>query len=305
MPEGDTVWLAARRLHAALAGSVLTRTDFRVPAYATTDLTGRRVLDVASRGKHLLTRIEGGTTLHTHFRMDGSWHLYRARSRWSGGPDHEIRIVLSTSDWDAVGYRLPVVELVPTREEGTVVGHLGPDLLADDWSADLEAEAVRRLTADPSVSVGEALLDQRNVAGAGTVYRAEALFLEGLHPRLPVGEVGAPAQLIRRARALLYRNRDHPEQATTGDRRRGHEHWVYGRAGRPCRVCGTPVQVEEFGAHTQERLSYWCPHCQAWPSSLGVAPPITAPVLVRERREAERADRPSSPSFRGRVPRLT
>ena len=96
MPEGDTVWLAARNLDAALAGQTLTRTDLRVPQLATTDLTGRRVLEVAPRGKHLLTRIEGGLTLHTHFRMEGSWHLYRPDQRWRGGPESDVRVVLET-----------------------------------------------------------------------------------------------------------------------------------------------------------------------------------------------------------------
>jgi endonuclease-8 len=285
MPEGDTVWLAARRMHAALASEVLTRTDFRVPAHATADLTGRRVLEVVSRGKHLLTRIEGGATLHTHFRMDGSWHLYPCGTRWSGGAEHQVRVVLSVAGWDAVGYRLPVVELLTTDDEDSAVGHLGPDLLADEWSPEMVAEAARRLAADPARTAGEALLDQRNVAGVGTVYRAETLFLEGVHPRAPVGTVADPDRLVRRAHALLFRNRLHPEQATTGDRRRGQEHWVYGRGGRPCRVCGTTIQVEEFGPQTQERLSYWCPRCQPWPEALGPPPPVAAPVLARPAHE--------------------
>src|SRR5438067_7706619 len=116
-------------MHEALADRVLTRSDFRVPQHATADLTGRRVREVVSRGKHLLIRVEGGLTLHTHFRMDGSWRLYRAGERWRGGPAHQVRAVLTTAEWQAVGYRLPVVELLPTAAEDTVVGHLGPDLL--------------------------------------------------------------------------------------------------------------------------------------------------------------------------------
>ncbi|RZS86926.1 endonuclease-8 [Motilibacter rhizosphaerae] len=279
MPEGDTVWLAGRRLDAALRGQVLTRTDFRVPQHATADLSGRRVLEVASRGKHLLFRIEGGTTLHTHFRMDGSWHLYRPGRRWGGGPDFQVRVVLQTAPWTAVGYRLPVVELLPTADEDEAVGHLGPDLLADDWGEPMVAEAVRRLSAAPATSIGEALLDQRNVAGMGTVYRAEVLFLEGLHPRLPVGSVPDLAKPVRRGHALLHRNRNRPEQSTTGSLERGADHWVYGRGGKPCRVCGTRIEVEEYGPLTQERLSYWCPTCQALP---GAAPPAQDPGVPRE-----------------------
>ena len=168
MPEGDTVWLAGQRLHDALAGRALTTSDFRVPQLATTDLTGRDVLEVISRGKHLLTRVEGGLTLHTHFRMDGTWHLYRPGEQRRGGPDWQVRVVLANAEWEAVGYRLPVVELLETADEHRAVGHLGPDLLGPDWSTD---EAVRRLRADPGREIGMALLDQRNLAGLGNLYQ--------------------------------------------------------------------------------------------------------------------------------------
>src|SRR4051794_34465864 len=145
MPEGDSVYLAAKRMHQGLAGRRLTRSDFRVPALATTNLAGRTVLSVAPRGKHMLTRIEGGITLHTHFKMEGSWHLYRPGQRWNG-PLWQVRAVLHTEDRVAVGFRLPIVELVATVDEDSVVGHLGPDLLGPDWDAE---EALRRLRADP------------------------------------------------------------------------------------------------------------------------------------------------------------
>src|SRR4051794_1773346 len=213
VPEGDTVWLAAHRLHAALAGRVLTRSDFRVPHLATSDLTGRSVREVVSRGKHLLTRVDGDLTLHTHLRMDGSWRLFRPGSRWNGGPAHQIRLVLENADWQAVGYRLPVVELLPTERECDVVGHLGPDLLAPDpnhagtaahqWD---EAEAVRRLAADAHRQIGPALLDQRNLAGIGNLYKAETLFLSGVTPWTPVGDVDDLPAVVRRARRLLLAN---------------------------------------------------------------------------------------------------
>ena len=133
MPEGDTVWLAARRMHDALAGHALTRTDFRVPQLATVDLSGRVVSEVVSRGKHMLTRIGADLTLHTHFRMEGSWHLYRSGERWRGGPSYEVRVVLTTARWNAVGYRLPVLELLPRGDESKAVGHLGPDLLGESF----------------------------------------------------------------------------------------------------------------------------------------------------------------------------
>ena len=263
MPEGDTVWLAGRRLHDALAGEVLLETDFRVPQLAATDLSGRRVIEVVSRGKHLLTRLEGGLTLHTHFRMDGSWHLYRPGQRRTGGPDWQVRAVLRTAPWEAVGYRLPVVELVPTPTEDDVVGHLGPDLLGPDWDPD---EALRRLRADPAREVGLALLDQRLLAGLGNLYRTEVLFLQGLSPWTPVGEVADLPALVERGRRLMDANKGRWEQSTTGSLRNGEMHWVFERTGRPCRRCGTRIASAEQGAAPHARLTYWCPRCQPGPS---------------------------------------
>jgi endonuclease-8 len=259
MPEGDTVYLACRRLHQALAGQQLTATDFRVPQLAAADLSGVRVLEVASRGKHQLFRFDDGHTLHTHFKMEGSWHLYRPGAQRRGGPDHQIRAILTTADWEAVGYRLPVVEMVPSEREDEVVGHLGPDLLDPAFDA---AEAVRRIGEDPARTIGEALLDQRNLAGIGTLYRAETLFLSGIHPRRAVGEVPDLAKVVERARRLLSANKDRPEQATTGDLRRGRQHWVFERPRESCRRCGTRIREESFGPRGQERKSYWCPSCQ-------------------------------------------
>ncbi|MFL6025707.1 MAG: Fpg/Nei family DNA glycosylase [Friedmanniella sp.] len=262
MPEGDTVWRSCQRLNAALAGQLLTRAEFRVPQLATTDLTGVGVREVVSRGKHQLFRFSNDQTLHTHFRMDGTWRLFSRGRPWSGGQEFQIRAVLATAQHDAVGYRLPVVELLPSAEEHTVVGHLGPDLLGPDWDAD---EAVHRLAAQPDRTIGEALLDQRNLAGIGTLYRAELLFLQGIHPRMPVGRVANLRRLVQRAQLLLHANRWRLEQSTTGDLRRGRSHYVFERAGEPCRRCRTRILTEEFGPRGQERRSYWCPHCQPAP----------------------------------------
>jgi endonuclease-8 len=266
MPEGDTVWLAAQRMHDALAGRVLTRTDFRVPQLATADLTGRGVREVLSRGKHLLTRVDGDLTLHTHFEMDGTWHLYRCGSKWSGGPAWQVRVVLANDEWQAVGYRLPVVDLLPTEEEDRVVGHIGPDLLGPDWD---EAEALRRLRADPAREIGPALLDQRNLAGIGNLYKAETLFLSGVTPWTPVGDVPDLDSVVGRARKLLHANKDHWQQTTTGSLRRGEDHWVFERAGRECRRCRTRIRSAEqmeTQRPTHARLTYWCPRCQRGPA---------------------------------------
>lgn len=263
MPEGDVVWLTARRLHGAMGGDTLTDSDLRVPEHATADLTGARVTEVVARGKHLLQRFSAldhapPLTLHSHLKMEGAWQLYRPGSRWRR-PAHQARVVLRTERWQAVGFSLGVCELLPTAEEDRVVGHLGPDLLGRDWDAD---EAVRRIGADPGRTVAEALLDQRNLAGIGTLYRSEVLFLRGLHPETPVNEVDDLTAVVALARRLLHANREVIGQSTTGSTRRGEEHWVYKRSGRPCRRCGTAVEHQYLGTPTQQRGVFWCPGCQ-------------------------------------------
>jgi endonuclease-8 len=261
VPEGDTVWLAATRMNRALAGATLRQGEFRLPQLAALDLAGATVLEVVPRGKHLLIRLADERTLRTHFRMDGSWHIYRPGTKWRGGPAYDVRIVLATDEWECVGYRLHDVELVPTAEEDRLVGHLGPDVLGPDWDLD---EALRRLRAHPDEQVGVAILDQRNLAGIGNLYKVESLFLTGVHPWARVADVdGSLAPLVTRARTLMLANRDHPEQSTTGDTRRGQDHWVYGRKGKPCRRCGTPILLGDQGPRLQERVTYWCPRCQA------------------------------------------
>ncbi|HET6909364.1 MAG TPA: DNA-formamidopyrimidine glycosylase family protein [Mycobacteriales bacterium] len=271
MPEGDTVWLAARRLDEVLAGQRLVHTDFRVPQLATASLSGQTVVGVVSRGKHLLLRTDAGLTLHTHFRMDGTWRIFRRGSPWSGGPDFQVRVVLRTDEWDAVGYRLPVVELLPTEREGDVVGHLGPDLLGADWD---ESEATRRLGERPDREVGPALLDQRNLAGIGNLYKTETLFLSGITPWARVGDVADLNAVVRRAHRLMSANKGHWQQSTTGSLRRGEQHWVFERANRPCRRCGASVREAmqgELERPEQARICYWCGRCQTGPGPDGSA----------------------------------
>lgn len=257
MPEGDTVHLAADRLRAALAGRVLTRSDLRVPRFAVSDLSGQRIVDLAARGKHLLFRTDQGITLHTHFKMEGTWHLYRPGERWQG-PVHQVRAVLETADRIAVGFRLGVCELLPTAEEHRVVGHLGPDPLGDDWDPEI---ALAALSKDPERPIGEVLLDQTVIAGPGNIYRCETLFLAGLHPDSPVGRIARPADVIDVVARLMAANRTTGLQITTGDARRGKTHWVYGRGGEPCRRCGTLV-ARVAGDPSGQRVTYWCPKCQ-------------------------------------------
>lgn len=263
MPEGDTVWLACKRLDAALSGDVLTRSDFRVPQLATADLVGRRMLSTTPRGKHILMRVEGGLTLHSHLRMDGSWHLHRPGVRWTGGPEHQIRVILCTEGWDAVGYRLHDLALVETDREDELVGHLGPDVL-DPSGFDAD-EAVRRITEYPDRAIGEALLDQRNLAGVGNLYKAETLFIERLSPWLLVDDVPDLPSVVATAARLIDRNKDHWSQSTTGDPGRERQHYVFERGGKPCRRCGSPIATAMQGTPPYDRITYWCLQCQPGP----------------------------------------
>lgn len=258
MPEGDSVYLAATRLSAALAGQLLTKTDFRVPQYATLDLSDRHLDSVVARGKHILMRVEGGTTIHTHLKMEGEWHLYRQGERWKA-PGWQARLVLDTETWTAVGFRLGIVEVVPTADEADVVGHLGPDLLGDDWDA---AVALANLKQRAEMSIGDALLDQTALAGLGNIYRNEICFLSGLDPWMRVADVPDLQKVVDLSKRTIEANRATGMQITTGDNRPGRRHWVYGRKGEPCRRCGTRIEKKEETAGTRERVTYWCPSCQ-------------------------------------------
>jgi len=259
MPEGDTVFRTAHRLDDALAGSDVTRFDLRVPQAATVDLTGQVVQGVASRGKHLLMRI-GDFTVHSHLRMDGAWFVYRPGEKWRH-PAFKVRAIVGTAACEAVGVDIAEIEVVLTRDEESLVGYLGPDPLAPDWDAE---EAARRLGADAR-SIHVALLDQRNVAGFGNEYAAELLFLRGILPTTPTPEVDVAALLDLGVRTIRA-NRDRVDRTFTGVNRRGQTTWVYGRAGRPCRRCGTPIRKGSQGADpTRERVTFWCPNCQRSP----------------------------------------
>jgi endonuclease-8 len=257
MPEGDTVYRTARNLDEVLAGSVLTRSDFRVPAFATLDLSGDLIEGVVSRGKHLLVRV-GDHSIHSHLKMEGSWHRYRHGSKWRR-PAYTARAVLETADWVAVGFDLGVLEVVARADEDTVVGYLGPDLLGPDWDPALALEHLQR---DLDREIGLALLDQRNLAGLGNVYRNELCFLRGVLPTRPVGEVDDLPRMVELAHRLIDANKDRVQRTTTGNLR-GATDWVHGRAGRPCLRCGTTIRQGELGdSELQLRETFYCPRCQ-------------------------------------------
>jgi endonuclease-8 len=255
VPEGDAVVRTARRLDRALQGKVLTATDFRVPRFAVADLSGGLVTGTHTRGKHLLTRIEHegrSWTLHTHLKMEGSWRSYEPGQRW-GRPAHTARVVLTTADQSAVGFSLGVVELLPREQEETVVGHLGPDTLGPDWDA---AEAARRLAEHPDLPIRDALLDQRSLAGVGTMWAAEMLFALRVHPQTRVADVPDLEALVAKGQELL---------AGAVVRRRP-TNWVYDRRRMPCPRCGTPIRTARTGQPGRERPAYWCPRCQPEPA---------------------------------------
>jgi endonuclease-8 len=247
MPEGDAVLRTARRLDRALTGGVLTRTDLRMPRFATVDLSGQAVTGTVARGKHLLTRIGDEWTLHTHLKMDGSWVTLRPGQRWPK-PAHTARVVLVTEAAEAVGFLLGIVEVLPRAGEEAALAHLGPDLLGADWD---EAEAVRRLVAQADEPVFDALRDQRSLAGLGTIWAAETCFTRGVYPATPVRDVPDPLRLVRVARLKLQQAMERPGPMA-----------VYGREHAPCRRCGTPVRRLEMGAEGRPRPAYFCPSCQ-------------------------------------------
>ena len=258
MPEGDTVWKTAQLQNAALAGLVLSKSDFRVPKFATVDLSGETVHEVVSRGKHLFHRV-GGVSIHSHLKMEGAWRAYRPGEKWTK-PAFTARVILDAPGMQAVGFELGTLEVITTTAEMDVVGHLGPDLLGSDWDAD---EAMRRLAAAPEVPIYVALLDQRNLAGIGNVYSNEICFLRGVLPTRPVGETPDLPAVVDLAERMLQANKQRWTRSTTGDLRPGQTSWVYGRRGRPCRRCGTRLLGGELGRlEGQERVVTWCPRCQ-------------------------------------------
>ncbi|MDF8265295.1 DNA-formamidopyrimidine glycosylase family protein [Luteipulveratus flavus] len=265
MPEGDAVLRTARRLHRGLAGRTLAVAELRWDLRRPAELTGRRTIEVVSRGKHLLHRIEGGLTLHTHLRMDGRWQVTE-RSRVSSRMAHatDLRALLATDTHAALGWRLGMLDLVPTGEEHSLVGHLGPDVLGADWD---EGEALRRLRAAGEQPVGAALLDQRNLAGLGTIFTAEPLFVQRVNPWSPVSGLddATLTGIVRRARRMIAGSVETSRPALTGDPREPTS--VHGRSGRPCRRCGAPVRVAMIGTAPRDRTMFYCPRCQG-----GLAP---------------------------------
>lgn len=280
MPEGDTIFRAARTLHAALAGKTVTRFTSDYPALTRIDedapLAGRTVARVHARGKHLLMEFSDGLTLRTHMRMHGSWHIYRPGEAWQL-PRRDARIVIETADFVAVGFNVPIAEFLDDRQRARQedLRLIGPDLLGDTFD---EQEALRRLRGRGAQPIEQALLNQRVVAGIGNVYKSEVLFLERVHPDTPVSAISDDTLLaiLRTARKLLKVNvADATSEIvtyrglrrTTGRTDPAERLWVYGRGGQPCRRCGARIAYKKTGPDA--RGTYWCPACTS-PAAPGV-----------------------------------
>ena len=256
MPEGDTIFRAARTLHSALAGKRVTRFETVLPRLARVDdqspIAGRTIDRVSASGKNLVIDFSGDLHLRTHMRMNGSWHIYRPGERWKKRRV-DMRIVIATSDFVAVGFNIPVAEFHDrrslTRQED--LRRIGPDLLRDDFDVE---EAVRRIRARPDAEIANVLLNQRIVAGVGNIYKSESLFLAGINPFTKVRYVSDAdlARLLNIARKVL-RSRVRTDA-------RQYEPWVYTRGGKPCRRCGTAIDRRKQGADA--RSTYWCAKCQ-------------------------------------------
>ncbi|WP_408924726.1 DNA-formamidopyrimidine glycosylase family protein [Corynebacterium sp. YSMAA1_1_F7] len=279
MPEGDSVLQLSNRLQ-WMAGRTVRHTDIRVPRFATETFDGEQIHRVWPYGKHLFMHI-GERVIHTHLKMEGVWAIHRAGQRWRR-PAYTARIVLRFSPQYAggeqieiVGHDLGFVRVFPVTEYPQVVAHLGPDILAENWADGGREEAIARIMQRPERALGAALLDQKNVAGIGNEYRAEVMFLVGMHPEVTVEQVGKGGveKTIDLARRVMWDNRLEPHRVFTGDRRPGQGTWVFGRAGKACRRCGAAIEQSTLGgrwaggdpnldAAELERIIWWCPHCQ-------------------------------------------
>jgi endonuclease-8 len=272
MPEGDTIFRAARTLHRALAGKQVVRFETALAQLSRVDddapIAGRTVTGVRSMGKHLLLEFSGDLVLRTHMRMAGSWHIYRPGERWRR-PRASMRVVVETADFQAVAFDVPVAEFGTARElaRDPAVASLGPDVLAEDFDED---EAVRRLRERSALGIGDALLDQRALAGIGNVFKSEVCFAERVHPFTPVSALDDAMllRLVRRARRFLGMNvlaSSGGGMVTTRRTDPSARLWVYRRAGEACRVCSKLIVIERRGP--QARSTYFCPKCQSVPGA--------------------------------------
>ncbi len=274
MPEGDTIFRAARTLNRALAGQIVTRFETVLPhlqrVHDDAPLTGRTIVDVSASGKWMTMCFSGDLILLTHMLMSGSWHIYRPGEKWQRS-HRDMRIVIGTATFEAVAFRVPVAEFhtAASLARHPVFSRLGPDVLGTEFD---EQKAISNLRARPEAEIGEALLNQQLMAGIGNVYKSEVCFACRVNPFRTVASLTEEELkcLVATARKFLSANVTDTSSAAivtyTGLRRTtrrsnpGERLWVYGRRGQPCRRCGTAIESRKQGPSA--RITFWCPKCQ-------------------------------------------
>jgi endonuclease-8 len=287
MPEGDTIYRAARALQKAIGGKVVTGFETGLATLARVNddapLVGRTVERVESRGKWCLIYFSGDLILVTHMLMSGSWHLYRTGEKWWMGRA-KMRVVIRTADWEAVAFNVPIAEFHTARslERSSQVPKLGPDILSEEFTVEGGAA---RLAAygleNPEAEIGVVLLNQRVLAGLGNVYKSEVAFAAGVNPFRAMRTLTPPEieKMVEVAQRYMKANVADGSPAGivtySGNRRTTHAMnreerlWVYRRQGQECRRCGAAVMMRKQGV--QARSTYWCPECQPW-VGIGEAP---------------------------------
>jgi endonuclease-8 len=266
VPEGDTIYRAAKTLHAALAGRTITRFETVFPQLARIDyatpLAGRVVEKIVSAGKNLIMSFSGDLHLRTHMRMNGSWHIYRPGERWRKRFS-DMRIVIETAEYVAVAFNVPVADFYDSAglERQDDLLHIGPDFLGETFDLD---EARRRVREHGDIEIADVLLNQRIAAGVGNEYKSEILFLCRVNPFTRAADLpdDTITRLLETARKLMLANvrKRTPGRETTFSLDPSQKLYVYARGHKPCRRCGTPIQYAKQGKDA--RGTYWCPKCQ-------------------------------------------
>lgn len=273
MPEGDTIYRAARTLNRALAGQVVAKFESQLPALSRVDydtpLSGRTIEKVEAHGKWMSVYFSGDLILLTHMLMSGSWHIYRPGEKWQRSPYH-MRVAIHTANFVAVAFNVPIAEFHTAASLARHhAEHLGPDMLAAEFD---EQSAIDQIRAQPQLEIGVALLRQHVIAGLGNVFKSEVCFASRVHPFRLVQSLSSQElqELVRNARRFMLANVSDTSgdrivtytglRRTTGRANPAERLWVYKRSGEPCRRCGTAIVSAKQGV--EARVTFWCPMCQ-------------------------------------------
>lgn len=269
MPEGDTLFIAAKKLGAILTGRVITRFASPLPELKEQGVEGQTVTDVRAHGKHVIIELSDGRALLSFLRMQGKWsafeksrmrpRLLAKTAREPAWDDEETTLIIETETTVAVLTRAALAKLGPLSKIEARLSGLGPDLLSPDYD---QAEVLVRLHDTPDLTIAEALLRQSIVAGIGNVYKSEVLFLEKVSPFARVASLDDPTleRILKRARDLMRRNLKGPRRTTFGTFA-GQSFFVYERSGQHCLKCDAKIGMRRQG--TLQRSTYFCPECQS------------------------------------------